>query len=89
MNILPFGNNVLIEPISIETTFLTATNGMMTSKSRAVATGPDCKWVNVGDILICNYWAPNETKDGDKSLFFVKEDSESILAKYVVPEQPV
>jgi hypothetical protein len=81
MKILPFGNNILVKPISLDTGFLTATNGMMTSKCTAEEVGPECDWVKKGDVLICNYWAPNETEVDSNRLFFVQENSESILAK--------
>lgn len=81
MKIIPYANNVLVSPISLETGFLSATNGMMTSKCKAESVGSGCTWVKEGDILICNYWAPNETEVDSKRLFFVQENSESILAK--------
>lgn len=84
MKHFPYGNNILVSPISLDTGFLTATNGMMTSKCRVEAVGFACSdWVKVGDILICNYWAPNETEIDSQKFFFVQENSESILDKIV------
>ena len=80
MSIKVIFNHILIEPVTTDTEFLTATNGMMTSKSKVIAIGDECKLIKVGDTIIANYWAPDEIEVDGKKLFFVQENPESIKA---------
>lgn len=82
MTINPIGKIVLIEPIHENNTFHTEEeNVSLTSKVKVVAIGDEVTTVSPGDTIIANYWGTDQIEVDGKTLYFVKESDDYILAK--------
>ena len=80
MVIKPLGKMILIEPIH-EVSKFSSDDNSLTSKVKVVAVGPNVTEVAVDDIIVANYWGTDMIEVDDKTLYFVKESDDYILAK--------
>jgi co-chaperonin GroES (HSP10) len=78
MNIIPFGNNILIEPIEKKNVLL-SDQQLLCEYGLVVAVGGDVKHIKVGDKIGFTVWGVNKLQIDNETYHFVPEDSRFIL----------
>lgn len=78
-NIIPFGNNLLVEPIE-KKQILVSDRKSLCEYGTVVAIGSDVKTVKVGDTVGYLVWGVNSLQINEKTYYFIPEDQEFLLA---------
>jgi co-chaperonin GroES (HSP10) len=84
MEIKPFGNQILIEPIEKEQV-LVQQKATLCEYGKVLAIGDDVQNVKVGDVIAFLVWGVNFLEIDDKIYHFVAEDPRFILGKITMP----
>lgn len=91
MNIEPFGNQILIEPIKKEQ-ILVSDVGTLCEYGNVIAIGDQVEKIKVGDVIGYTVWGVNSLviDDGSangKKYYFIPEDQRFVLGKLNLPKR--
>ncbi len=78
MDIKPFGNQILIEPIKKEQ-ILVSDNNTLCEYGKVVAIGDEVEKIKVGDIIGHTVWGVNSLDINNERYYFIPEDARFIL----------
>lgn len=84
MKIQPYGNNILVKPVSNQ--YASAVMDVsLCEYGEVLAIGQHVAFIKVGDIIGFTKWGVNELAINDEKHYFVLEDSRFVLGTIELP----